>query len=82
MIPGKGKKGKRMIQDLEQSERQLISGLLKLCPPNLMIMMIIVIMMMMIMMMIVLDILLGHSLGSSRKSVHERPRNSDGWQVK
>ena len=22
------------------------------------------------------------SLGSSRKSVHERPRNSDGWQVK
>ena len=24
---------------------------------------------------------LGHSLGSSRKSVHERPRNSDGWQV-
>ena len=25
---------------------------------------------------------LGHSLGSSRKSVHERHRNSDGWQVK
>ena len=25
---------------------------------------------------------LRHSLGSSRKSVHERPRNSDGWQVK
>ena len=24
----------------------------------------------------------GHPLGSSRKSVHERPRNSDGWQVK
>ena len=22
-----------------------------------------------------------HSLGSSRKSVHERPQNSDGWQV-
>ena len=22
-----------------------------------------------------------HSLRSSRKSVHERPRNSDGWQV-
>ena len=27
-------------------------------------------------------VLLGHSLGSSRKSVHERPRNSDGWQGK
>ena len=25
---------------------------------------------------------LRHSLGSPRKSVHERPRNSDGWQVK
>ena len=23
-----------------------------------------------------------HSLGSSRKSVHERHQNSDGWQVK
>ena len=27
-------------------------------------------------------LLLRHSLGSSRKSVHERPRNSDGLQVK
>ena len=27
-------------------------------------------------------LILGHSLGSSRKSVHERHRNSDGLQVK
>ena len=31
---------------------------------------------------ILLNGCLGHSLGSSRKSVHERHRNSDGLQVK
>ena len=30
----------------------------------------------------ILEVYIGRTLVSSRKSVHERPRNSDGWQVK